>query len=59
MKNFSRLTLVDPVLFGSGPFLDVKGRQRPFSILDDHVGPVKGIGDGSIPRRVWSGGVSR
>ena len=59
MKNFSRLRLVDPVLFGSGPSLDVKGRQRPFSILADHVGPVEGIADGSIPRQVWSSGVSR
>ena len=28
--------------------MDAKGRQRPLTILDDHVEPVEGIGDGSI-----------
>ena len=41
MKNFSRLRLVDSASFGSGPSLDVKRRQRPFPILDDHVGPIE------------------
>ena len=28
--------------------MDTKGRQRPFPILDDHVEPVEGVGEGSI-----------
>ena len=28
--------------------LDMKGRQRPFPILGDHIEPVEEIGDGSI-----------
>ena len=36
------------VVFGSGVSRELKKRQRPFPILDDHVEPVEGIVDGSI-----------